>query len=95
MMRSEIINKMAALEFNIRELLRATEKIKNEFDSGKYLSRDEIMVFDQFYSLFNQTLKTQEVSMYLELYYNITNQKELLVEKRHRKYYPAGAKTFS
>ena len=94
-MRTELLNKFSVIEFNTREILKATEKIKNEFESGKYLSRDEIMILDQFYKLITQTLNRQEVSMYLELYYDITNQKELFVEKRHRKYYPAGTKTFS
>lgn len=94
-MRNELLNKFSVIEFNIRELLRATEKIREEFDKGKYLSRDQITVFDEFYKLINQTLTVREVVMYLKLYENFFENKEVTIEERHSKYYPGGTKTFS
>lgn len=94
-MRDELTNKLAALEFNIRCLLRATECIRNEFEKGRYLSVDHLKVFDEFYKLINTTLIFSEVKMYLKLYDILINQYEGKLENRHRKNYPGGTKTFS
>ena len=97
-MKEEILNKLSAINYNLRELEQSTDMIRTEINKMKVITEVETTIVNNFYKSFIQFITTQEVDMYLMILKtnNSYNKKgEAALERKHRKHHKGRIKTFS
>lgn len=96
-MNEVILNKLGAINYNLRQLIHSTDVLRTEINKMKNIGAGETEIMDNFYKSFLQFISTQEVKMYLMILKlnQINNNKEATIEREHRRDHPTRAKTIS